>query len=108
MFSPKQVFARKLTELIVKELHPEKVILFGSVALGEETEGSDIDLFIIQDTRESYPKRMRPVYRLARNLGYPYSLEPIVYTPLEFQKALNSGSAFLAEILAKGKILYEC
>ncbi len=107
MISDRQSFAQKLTAAIVQELHPEKVILFGSVAKGEERESSDIDLFIVQETKEPYPQRLKPIFRLAQSLGYPYSLEPIIYTPAEFQRAMKDGSALVAEILHNGKTLYE-
>ena len=45
------VFEQKLKEItdkIVKEYQPEKIILFGSWAWGEPHEWSDVDLFIIK------------------------------------------------------------
>jgi len=42
---------KEVLEQIVKRLeeglHPEQIILFGSYAYGEPTEGSDIDLLVI-------------------------------------------------------------
>jgi predicted nucleotidyltransferase len=48
---------RKRLEVIIEELkayNPEKIILFGSSARGEEDEHSDIDLVIIKKTRDRF------------------------------------------------------
>ncbi len=45
---------QKISERLKKEYHAEKVILYGSYAIGEETEDSDVDLFIIAPTQERF------------------------------------------------------
>jgi len=42
-----------IVEKIVREIQPEKVILFGSYARGDFHKDSDLDLFIIKDSKES-------------------------------------------------------
>ncbi|MHB8264236.1 MAG: HEPN domain-containing protein [Acidimicrobiales bacterium] len=44
---------------IVEEYHPRYVVLFGSVARGDETEHSDIDLFVIRDVEGSRIEAIR-------------------------------------------------
>ncbi len=41
-----------ITNCIVETVHPQKVILFGSFARGEDTKNSDYDLFIICDDKD--------------------------------------------------------
>jgi len=39
----------QMTECIVKEVNPVRIILFGSIARGQAHEGSDVDLLVIED-----------------------------------------------------------
>lgn len=38
---------RQLSERIVREFHPERIILFGSYAYGTPTNDSDVDILVI-------------------------------------------------------------
>lgn len=98
--------AMEVTERIVKRIHPEKVILFGSAARGEANEQSDLDLFIVAQTDKPYPARMSPVHRVIDEMRCPCSVESIIYTPKEFKRAQDKGSLFVHEVLTTGKILY--
>lgn len=54
----------------LKSLQPEKIILFGSYAMGNATEDSDIDLFIVKD-----PKSKQDNYELLarkKNKGFDF------------------------------------
>jgi len=43
-----------VVDIIVKNVNPEKVILFGSYAYGEPQEDSDIDILVIKDTNSAF------------------------------------------------------
>ena len=43
----KAEWIERMTERIVKNFDPQKVILFGSQARGDASEGSDIDLLVV-------------------------------------------------------------
>lgn len=98
--------AKDVSDRIVEKIHPEKVILFGSVAKEEETEFSDIDLFIVAKTDKPYPARMSPIHDILHEMKYPWTVESIIYTPDEFKKAQEKGSLFIHEVLTSGKVLY--
>ncbi len=40
---------RRIVEIIVKEIDPDKIILFGSRARGDYTEGSDYDILVLKE-----------------------------------------------------------
>jgi len=88
---------------VVEKLNPRKVILFGSFAQGDFNEASDIDLVVIADFKESFLDRIRSLMELNR-FGLP--LEPIGYTPKEFEEMEKKGNLFIAEIIEKGRVLY--
>jgi predicted nucleotidyltransferase len=101
---------KKIVDTLIKEYHPDKIILFGSHAYGKPTEDSDVDLLIIKEIDEKRRiDRIVEVRRLVHNslkgIGIPFS--PIVLTKEELCKRLEMGDDFIEEITTKGKVLYE-
>ncbi len=95
-----------LTQRIVKEYKPEKIILFGSYAWGKPTADSDVDFFIIKKTKLSALKRIEQVSRLfpQRNLAMDF----LVYTPSEVKKKIKQErNLFIEDIVNNGVVLYE-
>ncbi len=90
---------------IVSELHPEKVILFGSYAYGTPNPHSDVDLLVIMKTRASLKDRSWAVSRLL--IPRPFPVDILVKTPKEVETALEGGDFFIKEILTCGKVLYD-
>ena len=50
----------------LEEYDPQRVILFGSWARGDEDEHSDLDLVIIKETQERFLDRLARVYDLVK------------------------------------------
>lgn len=94
---------KEVTDKIIQECQPEKVILFGSYAWGKPNENSDIDLFIVKET-ENTRETGRKISRLIFPRLFP--LDIIVYTPHQIEKRKNLGDLFIKDILENGKILY--
>lgn len=95
---------KEITDKIVKEYQPEKIILFGSWAWGEPRRESDIDLFIVKESQERRIERERQIQRLL--LGSKLPVDVLVYTPQEVQRRLWLEDFFIKRILDRGKILY--
>jgi predicted nucleotidyltransferase len=93
---------RPAIQKIVRELDPEKIILFGSYAYGKPTPHSDVDLLVILGTVDSYKERSWAVSRLL--LPRPFPVDILVKTPAEVENALISGDFFLREVLSRGKV----
>ncbi len=94
-----------ITRRIVEHFHPEKVILFGSYAYGQPHLSSDVDLLVIMESDEPIFSRMGKVHDVARVPFLP--MDVIVRTPQELEERLKMGDYFLAEVLAKGRVLYD-
>ncbi len=95
-----------VVEMIKRTLKPEKIILFGSYARGDNKEGSDFDLAVLQKAK---PK-LGQVAEVLTNLymgGYSWKTSPDIhlFSQDNFQERLNNNSLFIKEI-AKGKIIY--
>jgi HEPN domain-containing protein/predicted nucleotidyltransferase len=94
-----------VVERIVQELKPEKIVLFGSYARGEQTPDSDVDLLVIMQTDESHAERSRAVSRLIDPRPFPTDI--VVRTPDEVQRAFDRKEFFVPHILSEGRVLYD-
>ena len=95
-----------IIEKIVREIQPEKIILFGSYARGDFDRASDLDLFIIKDGEESSRIMRRKVEALL--WGRRFSVDLIVRKPEEVAWNFRAKNPFyLYHIFKDGKVLYE-
>ena len=94
-----------MTEILIREYEPEKLILFGSVAQEEIHEWSDLDLVVIKKTDKPLLERTEEVLRLIRP---KVGLDVLVYTPEELDSLVDERRALvLDEIIYKGAVAYE-
>jgi len=103
MTKNKQKEIQKIVQQIKEKYKPEKIILFGSFAWGRPKENSDVDLIVIKKTRERFARRLM---RIAEVIKSSLGTEVLVYTPKEWQKALEEENYFIKEIAKKGKVVY--
>jgi len=96
---------QEITERIVDNFDPEKVILFGSRSSGTPRADSDVDLLVIMNTSGSPVQRAVEVKRACRPRFV--SMDVLVKTPEEVATRLRQGSFFLRQILEQGRVLYE-
>ena len=102
----RKVTSEKLNEVaekIVERFQPEKVILFGSYAWGNPGPDSDVDLFIIKETKDTRT--------LAKEIDgalfpRPFPIDLIVYKPQQVRERESMGDCFIQDVLHKGKVLY--
>lgn len=98
----------KISEIIKKiasTYQPEKILLFGSYAIGKAGEDSDLDFIIIKKTDKPKHKRGREVRRHLLGSKIPMDLK--VYTPEEFEKEKDSELSFVYSALKNAKVVYE-
>lgn len=74
--------------------------VFGSVAQGTQSEGSDIDLLVLGDV--GFASLVRAVNPLQESLRR--EINPVLYSPAEFRGRVESGDAFARELLDKPKL----
>ncbi len=75
-------------QIIHHEYEPEKVLIFGSRARGDNLVDSDLDMFIVSQRFEgvNWLERIREVSDLWDGFVL---LEPLCYTPQEFEEKKN-------------------
>lgn len=98
----------KAVEYIKEKVSPDKIYLFGSYAKGNPTKDSDLDFFIIKETKLAKHKRTIPLYSLekTKKIGFPIGIDFIMYTPQKFENHKNEPNSLAGEVNKTGKLLY--
>lgn len=93
-----------ITERIVQNCNPRRVVLFGSRAWGTPHQDSDVDLLIVTDTSNT-----REAAREIDASLYPRSIpiDIMVSTPKSIEDRERRGDPFVTKVLSEGKVLYE-
>lgn len=78
-------------------------LVFGSVARGTASPGSDVDLLVLGEV--GFAELAQAVFPLHAALGR--EVNPVLYTPKEFAARVRSGDAFARDILAKPKLFIQ-
>lgn len=76
------------------------VFIFGSVASGKESSGSDIDLMVIGGV--GYSEVVTALYSVQQELGR--EINPKIFTNGEWTERCKTGDAFIKEVLAKPRM----
>jgi len=95
---------KELAQQIVERFNPQRIILFGSYAYGQPGPASDVDVLVIMDTPL---KETEQAVRICQAIDYHFGLDLIVRRPETVVHRLALGDSFLAEVLERGKVLYE-
>ena len=90
---------------IVSKFNPEKIILFGSNAVDNINNDSDLDLLIIKDSE--IPINQRGFDIRMSLLGTKIPIDILIYTNSEIIEEKKNSMSFISSILINSKILYE-
>ena len=93
-----------MCEQIARYLRPERIILFGSLAYGEPTPDSDVDLLVVMPFEG---RHTRQAIRMLTQLNVLTPIDLLVRTPEQVEERLAMGDFFMREILEQGKVMYE-
>lgn len=95
-----------IRQRIVDEIHPTRILLFGSQARRDQGQDSDIDLLVIHDSPQSDREIRHRLERLF--LHRRFGLDLIVRTEDEIARNLADGNPFYVKhIFGQGIVLYE-
>lgn len=96
--------AERIAKKIVEEIHPDKVILFGSRARGEDGPESDVDLAVVYSGPKTKKDIRRQINRLF--LDRDFSMDVFVITPDEMEKYRHVANTLAREVAERGVALY--
>ena len=100
--------ANKILEIVSRiaiKFNPDKIILFGSYAMGNANNSSDLDLLVIKDTDLPYHKRSFDIHKAL--IGSMIPMDILVYTRQEFEKEQQEQTSFINSAIKTSKVLYE-
>lgn len=92
----------KLTSQIIDLCHPQKIILFGSVAAEVIHKNSDIDLCIVTE----YEDKRELLTTLYSQLESTVGFDLVLYRPEDWEKHSQESASFAHLINTKGKLIY--
>jgi len=99
----------EMTNVIVREVNPQKIIAFGSFVRSSLNKDSDVDLLVIEDMPFNINRsRFQEINRIRRALSqFRVPKDILVYSKPEEEKWKSSKNHILAHCLRDGKVLYE-
>jgi predicted nucleotidyltransferase len=97
---------KQIVAFITSKISPEKIILFGSYARGDNRADSDIDILIIMKDLENERKITGTLYKelLKENISIPIDFLAIDYN--KYNKLKNEIGYIYKTIEREGQILY--
>ncbi len=105
MISTIQIEATK--KLLVNELSPKYIYIFGSYAWGNPTEYSDLDLLIVTDNiNEPIHRRCSRAYKCLSTSETAFPIDIIVLTENEFAKSISNHQTLYYKISKDGTKIY--
>jgi len=96
----------QIVAFIISKISPERIVLFGSYARGENTQNSDIDILIIMKNLENERKITGQLYKalLDENISAPIDFIAIDYD--KYNTLKNRVGLIYKTIEQEGQILY--
>ncbi|MGQ9530539.1 MAG: nucleotidyltransferase domain-containing protein [Candidatus Bathycorpusculaceae bacterium] len=86
-------------------LSPRFIVLYGSVARGDFGVGSDVDLLVVsEDFPKNFDERLKMLFALNPTTA---PIEPVGYTPREFEELLRRRHATALYAMDEGIPLYD-
>jgi uncharacterized protein len=99
----------EMAQRIVREVDPQRILLFGSWARGEANEHSDVDLLVVErepfGEQRSRREEAARIWRCLSDFRVPTDI--LVYSVSEVEQRKDSRYHLIGRALREGKILYE-
>lgn len=102
MVSPSTI--REFADRIVREFHPDRIILFGSYADGTATEDSDVDLLVVMPFGG---KNLTQSVQILVQADPHFPADLLARRPDDTERRYRQGDPLIRAALDRGKVLYE-
>ena len=103
---PNKNYLKEITQQIVKEVAPDKIILFGSRARAKKKQSkeSDYDIFVLKNDLTHKRKLAQRIYL---KLDVDVSVDIIVETTQRYNQLKDNPFLIYSEIAKYGRVIYE-
>ncbi|MFZ3207500.1 MAG: nucleotidyltransferase domain-containing protein [Geobacteraceae bacterium] len=100
---------QEMTDLIVREVKPRQIILFGSHARGTARADSDLDFLVVEDGPFDAQRSRRAEMTRLRSIlcDYFIPMDFLVFTQQEIEEWKNVRNHVVFHALQDGRTLYE-
>ena len=96
----------QIVRFITSKISPEKIILFGSYARGDNSQNSDIDILILIKNLENERKITGALYKALLNENIPVSIDFIAVDYDKYNSLKNEIGYIYKTIEREGQTLY--
>lgn len=90
---------------VLKRYNIQKALLFGSLARGDASPRSDLDLILVQNTNRRFLERYDGILMEISKVVPDRDVDLLIYTPEELEKLASR--RFFKQIFKEGRIIYE-
>ena len=97
---------KKISEQLISEFHPQRIILFGSQARGTADERSDVDILVITPINGERRDLMVEMNRALDALNSAFDI--VILTLEEFERDRFIPGTVARYASQEGKVIYEC
>lgn len=94
-----------IVDVLVREIEPDRVILFGSRARQQHEERSDYDICVLKSGVAHRRALAKHIYRLLYDIDAP--VDVIVETPERFAQLQGNRFLIYREIAQQGQVIYD-
>jgi predicted nucleotidyltransferase len=100
-----ETLVSEIVKRIVDVARPQRIILFGSAAMGRMTTDSDIDLLVLESAPGDPRRESVRIHEAVSGLGHPFDIIVMDVERFEESKDVIGGIAYPAN--KYGKVIYE-
>jgi uncharacterized protein len=95
---------RDYCDVVAREFHPEKIILFGSYAYGRPGADSDVDLLVVLAFRGN---DLHKAIQIRSRFDAPFPLDLLVRKPWFIAERLRERDMFIEQVVNEGVVMNE-
>jgi len=96
---------KKWCSAVAREFRPQRIIVFGSHADGTAGKDSDVDVLVVMPLRGR--RNVRQAATIRERIRAPFPMDLIVRSPEQIERRLAQGDGFIADIVRRGRLMYE-
>jgi len=100
-------YIEQVKDVIVSQINPEQIILFGSHARGEHRENSDYDFLVLTKGLDEPKEITKNLRKVLYKSGYREPMDIIVMNRDKYLHLINVVGYVYKVIEREGKIIYE-